>query len=63
VQFVADGRQRHVHDRDVQAHDEQAHAADRQDQHPAPGAQLIRLDGMAGGHALKYAPWYLPNGN
>jgi hypothetical protein len=44
LQLLADGRQRHVHDRRVQADDEQAQAADGQHQVPAPLAQPGHYD-------------------
>ena len=51
VQVVLDGRQRDVDDRAVQADDEQAHAADRQDKCLAPAAELAAgHSGRGAGH-------------
>ena len=55
VQVTADVRQPHVHDRVVQAHHEQAHAADGEHQAAAPAARgglgnrRARLRGRQGG--------------
>jgi hypothetical protein len=40
VQLTSDGRQRDVHDRAVEADDEQAQAADGQDEQSAPAAEF-----------------------